>query len=325
VLDLLANRSRLPLRAELEFTDFSSEEDDVLSRFAAEIASREPIAGFWSYTNAGWCLLGRAIEELTGLTWEEAMRATLLAPVGMDETAFRTQTPTEPCASGHKVTADGPTPVEPWAPQALGPAGSTLLSTLSDMLRFASLHLEDPYLAALRAPQAEVRIHGCLDAWCLGWGRFDWDDGPVWGWDGVISGQRAILRIMPERHGAVVLLTNGNTGRAVYRSLFGELMPGVVGHQRAAAAPRAVTRCRRRSVAIRRRLRVAGQVVDCAGDRRRARRGGRRPHNRGDSVDDRSFLVDARDPDNPSVPFGALDSSGRPGARYVMLWELPRV
>ena len=42
-------------------------------------------------------------------------------------------------------------------------------------------------------------------------------------------------------------------------------------------------------------------------------------------VDDRTFLVDAANPDNPTVTFGAFDGSGRPGALYVMLWGLPRV
>jgi CubicO group peptidase (beta-lactamase class C family) len=325
VCDLLANRSRLPLRAELEFSNLQGEDDAVLSRFAAEIARGEPTARFWSYTNAGWCLLGRAIEKLTGLTWEEAMHATLLVPVGMNQTTFATHAPAEPRASGHKVTPDGSTPVEPWTPRALGPAGSTLLSTLSDMLRFARLHLEDPYLAGLRAPQAEVRIHGWLDAWCLGWARFDWDDGPVWGWDGVISGQRAVLRIMPERGGAVVLLTNGSAGRAMYRSLFGELMrewfdvsepalrlepsPGAAGDLSRFAG---VYAWPDRSWTVR----VSGAGLGMEGDGRPIE---------GVPLDDRSFLVDPRDPDNPSVTFGAFDSSGRPGALYVMLWGLPRV
>jgi hypothetical protein len=38
--------------------------------------------------------------------------------------------------------------------------------------------------------------------------------------DGLISGSRAILRLLPQHRGAVVLLTNGSTGRVLYRSLF---------------------------------------------------------------------------------------------------------
>jgi hypothetical protein len=33
--------------------------------------------------------------------------------------------------------------------------------------------------------QAEVSICGWLDSWCLGWARFGWDGGQVWGWDGL--------------------------------------------------------------------------------------------------------------------------------------------
>ena len=141
VRDLLANRSRLPLRAELEFSGVPGNEDDALARFAAKVAEGEPTAQPWSYTNAGWCLLGRAIETLTGLTWEDAMRTHLLAPLGMDQTTFATRPVAEPRAAGHNITRDGPVPVEPWTPRALAPAGTTLLSTVTDLLRFASTHL----------------------------------------------------------------------------------------------------------------------------------------------------------------------------------------
>ena len=81
----------------------------------------------------------------------------------------------------------------------------------------------------LRAVHAEVSIYGWLDSWCLGWARFDWEGGPVWGWDGVVSGERSVLRIVPEHQAAVVLMTNGSTGRAMYRSLFAELMESLFG------------------------------------------------------------------------------------------------
>ena len=42
-------------------------------------------------------------------------------------------------------------------------------------------------------------------------------------------------------------------------------------------------------------------------------------------LDERTFLVDAMDPDNPTVTFGAFDAAGRPRVLYVMLWGLPRL
>src|SRR5260221_14352778 len=42
------------------------------------------------------------------------------------------------------------------------------------------------------------------------------------------------------------------------------------------------------------------------------------------AIDDRTFLIDADNPDTPTVTFGAFDGSGHPGASYDMLWGLPR-
>jgi hypothetical protein len=42
-------------------------------------------------------------------------------------------------------------------------------------------------------------------------------------------------------------------------------------------------------------------------------------------LDDRTFVVDAGDPDVPTVTFDGFDASGRPGVLYQMLWGLPRV
>jgi CubicO group peptidase (beta-lactamase class C family) len=325
VRDLLANRSKLPLSDETEFSALPDGGDDVLSRVAAGVAGREPNATFWSYANAGWCLLGRALETLTGTTWEEAMRSNLLVPFELDQTTFANWPVAESRATGHEVTASGVVPADPWAPRSLGPAGGTLLSTLADMLRFAGRHLDDASLAMLRTPHAEVRIYGWLDAWCLGWARFDWDGGPVWGWDGVMSGQRAILRLVPDRRGAIVLLTNSSAGRAVYRSLFPELLehwfgirmpalrlepaPGAAGDLSRFAGVYAWPDKRLEVTATRTSL-----VIKSGRNRIEA-----------SPIEDGVFLVDAEDHDTPTVTFGAFDGAGRPGALYEMLWGLPRI
>jgi hypothetical protein len=42
-------------------------------------------------------------------------------------------------------------------------------------------------------------------------------------------------------------------------------------------------------------------------------------------LDERTFLVDAADPDNPTVKFGSFDTASRPHVLYLMLWGLPRI
>jgi CubicO group peptidase (beta-lactamase class C family) len=326
VRDLLANRSGLPLRTALEF-DFGVREDadDVLARFAARVAAEEPTTDVWSYTNAGWCVLGRAVETATGRSWEEAMRAELLAPTRMRETTFATGSRSEARVSGHELTPDGPVPVAPLVARTHGPAGTSMVSTVGDMVRFAALQLEDPALAALRHPQPGPRIHGWLDGWCLGWARFDWDGGRVWGWDSLVDGERAVLRLVPERKAAVVLMTNSDRGRALYRSLFAELMQSSFGigvpSLRLDVRPGAAGDLSRFEGVYAwpdRRAEVkatdTGLVIDADGAEVEAR-----------PVDDGTFLVDASDPDTPTVTFGAFDEHGRPHALYLMLWGLPRV
>ena len=312
--DLLANRSGLPLREGLEFgfAGRTDEDDGALSRLTADAAASLPGADFWSYTNVGWCVLGRVIETATDHPWEDAMRRHLFEGAGMRETGFATEPGPHRRASGHDVTADGPVPVEPLVTRAYGPAGTSVVSTVTDLLRFAALHLEDPSLAPLRAVHADVSIHGWLDAWCLGWAWFDWAGGQVWGWDGLVSGERSVLRIVPEHRAAVVLMTNASTGRAMYRTLFTELMESFFGITvpplRLDASPRAAGDLSR----------FAGvyawpdRRVDVAADRSRLLITSELGEAEALPLDERTFLVDPLDPDNPTVTFGAFDAAGRP-------------
>ena len=231
VRDLLANCSGLPLRAALEFgfAEHRDSDDGALARLVVEIDAGVPAGAVWSYTNVGWCVLGRVIETVTGDTWEVSMRQHLFDTAGMTSTTFATGMEPVRRVVGHDVTASGVVAVEPLVARAYGPAGTSVVSTVMDVLRFAALHLQDSSMAALRAVQADVAIHGWFDAWCLGWARFEWEGREVWGWDGLISGERSALRIIPERDAAIVLLTNSSAGRALYRTLFAELMGRLFG------------------------------------------------------------------------------------------------
>jgi len=282
-------------------------------------------AAVWSYSNTGWCLLGRAMETITGLVWEDAMRASLLGPLGLIDTTFAIGSDGESCATGHEVTRDGFVEVEAWNPRNLGPAGSTVLSTVGDLLRLADYHLREPAMAGLRQTHAEIRIHGWLDAWCLGLARFDWPAGPVWGWDGLLRGQRAALRIMPDKHAAVVLLTNSDRGRALYWSMFPELVrayfdidmpalrltptPGAAGDLSRFAGVYAWPD-------LRWTVAVEGEALILDGPSGTIR---------AMPIDETTFVVDADSPDNPTVTFGNFGVDGRACVLYQMLWGLPRV
>jgi CubicO group peptidase (beta-lactamase class C family) len=325
--DLMANRSRVPLRADLEFGfgTHGGTDDGALGRLAAE-ASEHPasVSGAWSYSNLGWCLLGRAVEGVTGSPWETAMES-VLAPAGLGSTAFGPEPTGPPRATGHDVSAGRPVPVHPVSSRAYGPAGLGTTTNVDDLLRFAELHITAPELAPLRRVHAPVSIAGWLDAWCLGWARFSWEGGAAWGWDGVVDGQRSVLRLMPANRVAIAVLTNASNGRALHRTLLAELVPRVSG-------------LRPSSLLLTPRPGAAGDLARFAGtyawpDRRltvtvRADvlcltsddgEAEARP------LDGRTFLVDPGDPDTPTVTFGGFDRDGVPSVLYDMLWGLPRV
>ena len=123
VRDLLANRSRVPLRAEFEFSAFPGDDAGMLARFVERLSTVDPMPPVWSYANAGWCVLGRVLETVTALSWEDAMRVVLFEPLEMEQTTFGGATPNVPRAAGHEVTSRGVLRAEPWTPRAPGAGG----------------------------------------------------------------------------------------------------------------------------------------------------------------------------------------------------------
>jgi CubicO group peptidase (beta-lactamase class C family) len=243
----------------------------------------------------------------------------------MRGTTFASEPDAIPRVSGHEVMSGGPVPVEPLTARAYGPAGTSVVSTVTDLLRFAALHLEDPSLAALRAVHAEVSIYSWLDSWCLGWARFDWDGGQAWGWDGFIGGERSVLRIVPEHRAAIVLMTNGSTGRAMYRSLFADLMPSLFG---IAVPPLRLDPSRGAAGDLSRYVGVYAwpdRQVEVTATARGLLIKSEQGETEALPLDDRTFLVDPVDPDNPTVTFAEFDGAGRPRVLYLMLWGLPRI
>ncbi|MEJ7570360.1 MAG: hypothetical protein WKF41_19125 [Gaiellaceae bacterium] len=130
---------------------------------------------------------------------------------------------------------------------------------------------------------------------------------------------------MPEHQAAVVLMTNSNTGRGVYRSLFADLMQSLFGITvpplRFDTSPAADGDLSRfagvyawpdRQVEV--TVTARGLLINSEDGVTAAL-----------PLDERTFLVDAMDPDNPTVTFGAFDAAGRPLVLYLMLWGLPRV
>lgn len=210
--------------------------DDCLDRHAADVAHipqlHPPGAGF-SYSNNGYVLLGRVVEQLAGEAFDDVVRHRICEPLEMRAMGtLPEQAILHRVAVGHRSDEMGP-PAGPWAEgRWVGPAGG-VHATAGDVLRLAcSLDPMSPARSILGRSirQAALRPHvqvpvgaGRGDvvgtSWGLGWQLHRWGRTAVAGHNGWVTGQRAYLRTIPGADRTAVLLTNSDAGDAVFRAL----------------------------------------------------------------------------------------------------------
>lgn len=242
--------SRLTLRRLLSHTGgVASNVDDsavVATNRSRWIARNHPEADLvhvpgtvFSYSNIGYVVAGRLIEQLTGMDWREAMRSVLLEPLGtrpgfvLDEASRAGRT----VASGHTVHP-GSGRVHPIVDQGLPwieePNGGLALSA-GELFDFARAHLGEHGVAAplppetlaqMRADQLDgiaVGPFGMADGWGLGWAIYR-DTGADWfGHDGTGDGTSCHLRFEPDSGAVVAFTANAGTGLDMWDDLVLEL------------------------------------------------------------------------------------------------------
>ncbi|MBB4894240.1 CubicO group peptidase (beta-lactamase class C family) [Streptomyces olivoverticillatus] len=232
-----------------DFTLDTGRGDDCLERYveAAKGVALDCRPGTAvSYSGIGYNVLGRIVEVLTGLTWDEALKQHLFAPLGLDHTmtlpeeALRFR-----AAMGHLgEPGTDPDPAPSWdlMPRSAGPYGRVIASA-GDVVRLARMHLDGGTAldgTRVLAPQTVVAMQRrevgvpdkwtvSADGWGLGWTLYDWDGIPGYGHDGASIGQYGYLRVVPDAGVAVALLTNGGGARRVYAALLRELLGELAG------------------------------------------------------------------------------------------------
>lgn len=209
--------------------------DDCLERYVdacADLTQCHPLGATFSYCGAGYTVLGRVIERLTGTTWDTALREQLLDPAGLDHTwtlpedvlRFR-------AAMGH-LSQDGEAhPAPGWGfPRNWGPDGG-ICASATDVVTFAKLHLDagTEGIAEMQQPQVAVpNPDGTCGHWGLGWALYDWGR-PVYGHNGDTIGQAAALRVVPDAGVAVALLANSDVVAGFSRDVLAELLRTLCG------------------------------------------------------------------------------------------------
>jgi CubicO group peptidase (beta-lactamase class C family) len=198
----------------------TGEGDDALARYVAAMADLEQIAppgARASYSQAGYNLAGRIVEKVTGLTFERAVATLLFEPLGLAHSFFaRDDIMTRRFAVGHNRGEDGALSIARLWRRARGDnPGGGLASSVADQLRWARFHLGDgaPVLPAgvlrqMKEPTVALRGSSLGDAIGIGWFLREVDGVRTAGHGGSANGQFAELLTVPERHFAVVALSN---------------------------------------------------------------------------------------------------------------------
>ncbi len=221
VLNLLNHTSGLDWRVNVD----TGEGDDALEHSVAKMAEMELIAlpgTRTSYSQAGYNLVGRIIEKVTGQTFEQDVAQLLFEPLGLSHSFFeRDDIMIRRFVVGHNGGEDETLSIaRPWRHSRGENPGGGIATSVADLLSFARFHLGDGraesgtrvlpthVLHQMKEPTAELRASSLGDAIGIGWFLRDVDGVRTVGHAGSANGQFAELLTVPERNFAVVSLSN---------------------------------------------------------------------------------------------------------------------
>jgi CubicO group peptidase (beta-lactamase class C family) len=219
-----------------DLTLYDGREDACVARYVERVAELPQLLApgtLFSYCNTGMILAGRLVEVVSGQTYDQALAARLIGPLGLEQTVTLPEDAIlQSAAVGHLVRRDAPglcvTPR--WTlPRASGPAGGTICTSARDLLTFAGAHLGEGrshtgitiLSAASTAAMQERQISlpgssgdgpmGLGMDQGLGWRLGTRDGVRVIGHGGGNIGQYCQLIAVPERGVAIAILTNSFT------------------------------------------------------------------------------------------------------------------
>jgi CubicO group peptidase (beta-lactamase class C family) len=228
IRDLLTHRSGLPGTDLFWATNWKYSEADIIRR----LRYIQPTASFrseWQYHNVMYALNGVIIERVTGMPWEQVIKARIFTPLGMNET--------EPLVSmimgkpnvavPHALINDSVTVVPVRSTDGVASAGS-VWSSVSDMARWMRFVIDSGRIgdkrliqqrtfAELITPQiqAPMEEYPALQlakpdyfSYGLGWFIQDYRGQQVWMHTGSINGLCAIIGIEPNKRLGVYVLEN---------------------------------------------------------------------------------------------------------------------
>ena len=191
-------------------------QDELIAMFKDLPLEFEP-GSKWSYSNSGYIVLSRVIENVSGVSYPEFIKANLFDPIGMQKTAVDVTARIVPKrASGYSPSQNGPVNAN-YVNMGIPIGGGSLQSTTHDLLKwqralFGGSVLSAASLAEFVDPYPQPTIGP--DRYAHGIIVEDDEDGRAFWHGGGIEGFNAWLGYDPDKDVTVVVLANLNGGAA---------------------------------------------------------------------------------------------------------------
>jgi CubicO group peptidase (beta-lactamase class C family) len=212
--DLMTHASGYPDYYPLDFVDRrlarAVTPDRLIHEYAGGKLDFEPGAR-WSYSNTGYIILGRVVEQVSGEPFGKFLERRILKPVGMSHTTFGALEANGRLARGYTAFALGAPELAPREQDGWLYAAGGLCSTATDLAKWDLALIEGRVLKpsscrVMTAPRklasGKIKEYGC------GVGIGERDGEPFLWHGGAVSGYVAYNALIPRTRSAVVVLTN---------------------------------------------------------------------------------------------------------------------
>ncbi|MGI8793727.1 MAG: serine hydrolase domain-containing protein [Acidimicrobiales bacterium] len=231
--------------------------DDALKKIVRRMATKTPqvtpLGTAWSYNNAGFYVLGRILEEVTGMRYEDLITTRIFQPLGMERSFFFPEDViTRKAALGHIARPDGSVIVSrPWAlPRSAHPAGG-IVSSVEDQLRYMAFHLGNGTAgdgtrlmrsSTLKSMRKKLAPAGSMaEAVGVTWLLDRVGTTPVVKHGGSWSGQMSDLWLIPREDFGITVLTNGSRGHELSKVVIDWVVANMLDLHPTPPAPRPLT------------------------------------------------------------------------------------
>ncbi|MEZ5994749.1 MAG: serine hydrolase domain-containing protein [Hyphomonadaceae bacterium] len=171
--------------------------------------------GHYQYANTNFWILGKIIEEQSGMRYEDYLRQYLLGPLGMANTSrYEMSRPSDALVTGYMSgVANGAETftANPLLQTIAGGAQGGYYSSAPDMLRFAAA-LRSGRLVSQQSLDEMRSVHPEIGANIYGFGMLRWRGRGIWGHAGDLPGADVDIEFYGDTPYTAIVMSNRDNG-----------------------------------------------------------------------------------------------------------------